>query len=407
MTQDPYLGESNTPPSLHRYLYAYSNPTVYVDLYGYMSVTTELDQAATKAAQEGETAKLIGLVTLQAGYKLADFITFGFIKEHDQARDAYDRGQISGTEYLTSSGKAAAKSGTLFGATLATGGAAALATRSASLTTQLVVAGAASGIGYQAAEDAWNGELSSAGTYLKAGGMGAVGGVVARGAIGLKSTLGNAGIAEGTQVLKTAASTKLANARVKVASLSQNIKQIPKMTGEVKNSIKQAGLAIIEGKGGRLNPLNYELKVEGLGSNLGNARLKFSPKTTTPKSGIKRFPEWKPGDSITKITPEGNYPTWDTIRSRYWKNRDPSGFGSSNQAIMSKGFAPKTRVIVRDRKTGNIYEKLVEKELHHARGNRGVPGYDNPVELREVWPWEHENLLPSGRKLDYEFIEFK
>ena len=28
------MGESGTPPSLHRYLYAYSNPTVYVDLYG-------------------------------------------------------------------------------------------------------------------------------------------------------------------------------------------------------------------------------------------------------------------------------------------------------------------------------------------------------------------------------------
>jgi RHS repeat-associated protein len=37
LTQDPYLGELNTPPSLHRYLYAYSNPTVYIDLYGYFS----------------------------------------------------------------------------------------------------------------------------------------------------------------------------------------------------------------------------------------------------------------------------------------------------------------------------------------------------------------------------------
>ena len=34
ITQDSYLGESGTPPSLHRYQYAYSNPTVYIDLYG-------------------------------------------------------------------------------------------------------------------------------------------------------------------------------------------------------------------------------------------------------------------------------------------------------------------------------------------------------------------------------------
>ena len=52
-------------------------------------------------------------------------------------------------------------------------------------------------------------------------------------------------------------------------------------------------------------------------------------------------------------------------------------------------------------------EILVEKELHHARGNRGVPGFDDPMDLREVWPWEHENLLPPGRRLDYDFIRFK
>ena len=38
MNQDSYLGEANTPPSLHRYLYAYANPLVYVDLHGYLSV---------------------------------------------------------------------------------------------------------------------------------------------------------------------------------------------------------------------------------------------------------------------------------------------------------------------------------------------------------------------------------
>ncbi len=37
ITQDPYMGEPNTPPSLNRYLYAYSNPMVYVDWGGYAS----------------------------------------------------------------------------------------------------------------------------------------------------------------------------------------------------------------------------------------------------------------------------------------------------------------------------------------------------------------------------------
>lgn len=37
ITQDPYLGEINTPPSLHRYLYAYANPLRFIDLEGYYS----------------------------------------------------------------------------------------------------------------------------------------------------------------------------------------------------------------------------------------------------------------------------------------------------------------------------------------------------------------------------------
>ncbi|MDH3976693.1 MAG: DUF6531 domain-containing protein [Deltaproteobacteria bacterium] len=37
ISQDTYLGEYGTPPSLHRYLFAYSNPTVYIDLLGYAS----------------------------------------------------------------------------------------------------------------------------------------------------------------------------------------------------------------------------------------------------------------------------------------------------------------------------------------------------------------------------------
>jgi hypothetical protein len=24
-----------------------------------------------------------------------------------------------------------------------------------------------------------------------------------------------------------------------------------------------------------------------------------------------------------------------------------------------------------------------------------------------VWPWEHESLLPPGRRLDYDFIRFE
>ncbi len=37
ISQDPYLGQADTPPSLHRYQYAYDNPLRFVDLTGYSS----------------------------------------------------------------------------------------------------------------------------------------------------------------------------------------------------------------------------------------------------------------------------------------------------------------------------------------------------------------------------------
>jgi len=48
LNQDSYLGESNTPPSLHRYLYAYANPTVYIDLDGHEAMTKEEVRAQSK-----------------------------------------------------------------------------------------------------------------------------------------------------------------------------------------------------------------------------------------------------------------------------------------------------------------------------------------------------------------------
>jgi hypothetical protein len=157
--------------------------------------------------------------------------------------------------------------------------------------------------------------------------------------------------------------------------------------------------------------LEHVYQVSTQGVLVHNQSAPEPPTPSTQRSGLfNRFPEWKVGDSITKVTPEGNYPSWATIRSRYWQNRaaaDAASFGPSNRAIMEKGFAPKARATVRDRKTGQIKEILVEKELHHARGERGVPGFDEPMDLREVWPWEHENLLPPGRRLAYDFVRFK
>src|SRR5690606_6619231 len=43
LSQDPYPGEVDAPPSLHRYLYANANPLRYIDLQGYKAVPTFTD----------------------------------------------------------------------------------------------------------------------------------------------------------------------------------------------------------------------------------------------------------------------------------------------------------------------------------------------------------------------------
>ena len=71
---------------------------------------------------------------------------------------------------------------------------------------------------------------------------------------------------------------------------------------------------------------------------------------------------------------------------------------------LQAGFAPQARVVVR-LPDGTIAIRTVSKELHHNLGNRGFSPFDEPLHLREVWPWEHA-AIDSQRRLGYEFLGF-
>ena len=76
LTQDPFEGQIQTPPSLHRYLYAYQNPTVYTDPTGLLSfkewVGVFVDTAKGAAEDTGKVAvkaaevAAVGVVTVAA-----------------------------------------------------------------------------------------------------------------------------------------------------------------------------------------------------------------------------------------------------------------------------------------------------------------------------------------------------
>ncbi len=115
LNHDPLEGEALTPPSLHRYLYAFGNPTFYVDPDGRESVTTMIDNAAADC----NAVTCAGWALLQGVYQVS---TLGFATIHDPVRDAYDRDEIEASDYLISGvgGGTAAVAATLATGRLAT-----------------------------------------------------------------------------------------------------------------------------------------------------------------------------------------------------------------------------------------------------------------------------------------------
>ncbi|WP_309381279.1 polymorphic toxin-type HINT domain-containing protein [Cerasicoccus frondis] len=102
--------------------------------------------------------------------------------------------------------------------------------------------------------------------------------------------------------------------------------------------------------------------------------------------------------------------TWNTHRKHYWENlgeaelANPSGrFSPTNIARMLEGKAPKIKVRVKHRKTGQILTKDVSVEIHH----RNIPQRSGSQTAHEPWnlepsaPWAHE-ALDEYRHLGYD-----
>jgi RHS repeat-associated protein len=89
LTQDPFDGSLTTPPSLHKYLYAYGNPTVYWDPDGEQSISKQLDDQLEWDAEHGCWFSFGLTAAARVVWTGVDVITFGFISRHDAAFDAW------------------------------------------------------------------------------------------------------------------------------------------------------------------------------------------------------------------------------------------------------------------------------------------------------------------------------
>ncbi len=107
-TQDAYLGELGTPPSLHRYLYAYGNPLVYVDPNGNMSIRQwfgiDEESSYETLAWDNSLGTVLGLTVRQSFYDVWSGLTGGFLSRQDVRQEKYDSGEISSSEYWLGTG---------------------------------------------------------------------------------------------------------------------------------------------------------------------------------------------------------------------------------------------------------------------------------------------------------------
>lgn len=92
----------------------------------------------------------------------------------------------------------------------------------------------------------------------------------------------------------------------------------------------------------------------------------------------KNTKRWEVGDPINQNTQAGNYPSWQTVRQRYWKNEaasDSNKYSSEYLDLMKKGKAP-------------LDQKGIPLELDHIKG-RNIPDPHNPNNLRPLTKDDH------------------
>ncbi|MCB9397610.1 MAG: hypothetical protein H6510_07340 [Acidobacteria bacterium] len=111
-----------------------------------------------------------------------------------------------------------------------------------------------------------------------------------------------------------------------------------------------------------------------------------APNNSAP--GNVKFQRWRRGDPIDKPLPDGSAPSWDTVQSRYWKNRfeaskNTGEFTEANLQRMRRGTAPQDF----NPRTG----KWESRELHHVIPQR-ANGPNSPINLRELTPDWHAEM---------------
>jgi hypothetical protein len=98
---------------------------------------------------------------------------------------------------------------------------------------------------------------------------------------------------------------------------------------------------------------------------------------------------WKLGDPLNNLTREGNVPSWDAVRQRYWRNdalNNSSDYSRANLERMRQGLALQRL----NPRTG----KIESMELHHRPPRREGGLFD----VEAVWPGGRAAIDPFRKR---------
>jgi RHS repeat-associated protein len=427
LSQDSVLGKPALPPSLHRYLYAYGNPLVFVDPDGHAPVIGAWLEETRRQRQirvrelellrerEGSTTKniLIGSV-VGVGNALGYGLVEGLL---DTANT-----QLDTATSLLSFVPGLSDSEVVKNSTAAT-----LERRDAILQTVDKVLGYATQDNLLDAIQEDGQELADYLVEYKdrliQGDLTAVAGLSGAGAELLP--LGQAGRA--SRVLDVLGVSRQPRPRSSGGTHKPKPNTKPTVTTERRNFKSQDGVGetpATQGKtagtdaadhgvsekyrvllakyrnyqkrGGQATITEWAKRTRHHEWGIGKTETRFGKRgrASGRAPGNIKFKRWRPGDAIDKPLPDGQAPPWKIVRARYWKNRyyeemkikDNNSIGEkfseSNLERMRRGSAPQDY----NWRTG----EWESRELHHVVPQR-AGGSHSPLNLRELTPdWHAE-----------------
>jgi RHS repeat-associated protein len=290
ITQDSYLGEAGTPPSLHRYLYAYGSPTVWTDPTGH---TPELDKRRDGLEAIKERIYDDGEDQQRKLRSCADAGSEGCSTFLGDAEQGYDDLVRAGQQLFFSGELAAVNTANFFadGATLVKkqfgmsvdeddlASARANSHRVVDTVNAITDAPGSAVNAVQAyAEDPVGTSTrlaDAAGAWSKS--VFIDGDSRARTQF-METQLASLAAPAASKVLRAAPAAMAQASRV-TATVAQSaakvtVKVATKITKEVADGVKSFAKGVVDGRGGRLNPLNY--RIEPALSNLGGAPIQYN-----------------------------------------------------------------------------------------------------------------------------------